>query len=167
MKKRTAIYLLVFLLLLLLLVIAGQRFNQPVVAPVEGAKAPPISGRTVEGTDISLSDFNGRRVIITFWQTQSPPSLRELENLTALKRANGDKLGIITINEKGQQADIYSFVKNKKLLTPVVLDDAKYSLANLYKVDYMPTTFILDRHGIIVKKANGGMTAAEMLEYLK
>lgn len=141
--------------------------DQPLVGPVEGAKAPPISGNTIEGSNLSLADFSGRRVIITFWQTESQPSIRELETLTALKQANGNNLGIITINEKGTRQLVYTFVKDKKLLTDVIIDDKKHALANLYKVDYMPTTFILDRHGIIVKKSNGGMTADEMLKYLK
>lgn len=167
MNKRKLIYALVFFLLLLLVVIAGRRIDQPLVAPAEGAKAPPIFGKTIEGNKLSLADFSGRRVIITFWQTQSQPSLRELETLTALKQANGDKLGIITINENGAQQSVYTFVKDKKLLTDVIIDDSKHPLANLYKVDYMPTTFILDKHGIIVKKSNGGMTEKEMLTYLK
>lgn len=165
MKKVLPILVIGWLVLLLVGITACGQPQKP-VAPVEGAAAPEFSGTALNGETISLRELRGNPAVVTFWRSESPPALRELGILQELRAEKGDALGIISVNVKEDKARVEVLAKERKLTYPVILDP-KLNLANLYKIDLMPTTFILDGSGIILKRANGGLTKQEILDVLK
>ncbi|MCL5935586.1 MAG: redoxin domain-containing protein [Firmicutes bacterium] len=155
------------LLALLVVVLAGCGEKPRTVAPVEGAQAPDFSGPALNGKTIALKDLRGKQAVLSFWRTDSPPGIRELNALTELQEEKGDKVEILTVNVGEDKTQVDIFIKEKKLALPVILDDGKTTIAKLYRIDYIPTTFILDEQGVILKKVNGGMVKSEVDNVLK
>jgi len=154
------------ILVILLLVVAGCG-SKAKSAPVAGAKAPLISGTTIDGKKVSTEDLTGKVVFLTFWQVQSPPSLRELAALQDLQNAFDNKVAVLSINLGEDTDEVRGYLQDKKVKLPVLIDDDKKTLANLYRIDIMPTTFVLNRKGIISIVREGGLQYDEMEELVK
>ncbi len=153
----------ILIVLLLAFGLSGCTKKPEVTAPVEGAQAPDFKITTLAGNTVSLQELLDEPVILTFWRTDSPPSRRELRNLTELKTELGDKVNILAINVGENKKTIEVFLKDNKVNVPVGLDTDKGPITNTYRIDYMPTTFVLDDNGVILKKANGGMSKTDLI----
>ncbi|MDA8234624.1 MAG: redoxin domain-containing protein [Clostridia bacterium] len=157
-----------FLSLLLLLILAtGGCGSKDKVAPIVGAKAPEVTGNTVNQEKITLADFKGQVVFLTFWQTQSRPSQRELSVLNDLQRNQEENVAVITVNLGEDSIEVKKFLQDQKIMVPVIIDDPNMTLANLYRIDIIPTTFVIDRKGFIYQVLKGGLQYDQMEELVK
>ena len=63
----------------------------------EGVAAPDFTGELMDGTSITLSELQGKPVIINFWATWCGPCVKEMPAFERLKDDFGDKIGIIAV----------------------------------------------------------------------
>jgi peroxiredoxin len=129
-----------------------------------GNKAPDFSLQTPEGEKISLSDFQGRAVIVNFWATWCPPCRAEMPEFQKLYAPNQDKLTILAINLQEPNVDgILAFKEELGFSYPILLDPDAL-VKKKYNVFTQPVTYFIDRNGIIVDKKLGPLTVAELNE---
>lgn len=113
-----------------------------------GMRAPDFTLPTLDGKQISLSDFRGKIVMINFWQDvqQSRNELSVIQDTyVSLPR---DEVAVLAISWKQTLAITQSVATSKGLTMPVLLDDngdvaAKYSITN------SPITLFIDGQGIV------------------
>ena len=115
-----------------------------------GQKAPEFSLSDINGKTASLSDFKGKVIILDFFATWCPPCRKEVPDFVELQKSYGDKefamIGIALV----KAADARAFADKMNMNYPVLVDDGKVS--NLYgPIRSIPTTFVLDKNGNIVK----------------
>jgi cytochrome c biogenesis protein CcmG/thiol:disulfide interchange protein DsbE len=136
----------------------------PDVAPREGYLAPDFTLDDLAGVKASLSDFRGRPVMINFWASWCPPCRAEMPDIVAAYGQHKDKgFVVLGINEGESVEYVRPFADDFKMTFPVLLDkDGK--VADLYRVRGLPTSFFVDRNGVIVSIFYGPMTG-ESLEY--
>ena len=111
----------------------------------------------LDGTTLTLSDLKGKVVFLNFWATWCPPCRMEMPSMERLYQALKDKgLVMIAVNggEAAEQAS--GFMRENALTFPVVLDRTG-SVSGQYSVQAIPTTYILDRRGLIVARKTGAM----------
>jgi peroxiredoxin len=120
-----------------------------------GKGAPNFSLRNVEGQDVSLIDFKGKVVLLNFWASWCPPCRTELPRLNALKKSyEGKNFEIVAIATDRSSSPVIDFVKKHNITLPVLLDtDVKVS--RKYKVFSLPTSFLINKRGIMVEKFIG------------
>lgn len=129
-------------------------------------KAHNFTLRDVNGKEVSLASLKGKTVLLNFWATWCPYCVREMPALQNLHRKYGKKgLVILTINVEDTQT-AKEFLRAKGFTFKAVVD-AENIVSDLYGVEVLPTTFIINRDGDIVNKLEGGHTEKELLAFLK
>jgi len=114
----------------------------------QGVAAPNITVTTLEGETVSLRDLKGKRVILDFWATWCAPCVREIPHFVALNNElPDDELVIIGISKENEEV-LQTFVAENDMNYLVV--SQKKQLPSPYAdVRAIPTTFFIDRNGII------------------
>jgi peroxiredoxin len=110
--------------------------------------------KDLDGKTVRLADYQGKVVLLEFWATWCGPckeSMPELERLYATYRDRGFEIIAISLDES--ESAVREFVEEYRLSFTVVIDDVDVNSA--YGVFSIPTTFILDKSGQIVKKHLG------------
>jgi peroxiredoxin len=113
----------------------------------QGVLAPNFSVTTLDRETIQLSELKGKRVVLDFWATWCPPCRKEIPHFVQLrKETSADQLVIIGISSEDADT-LKSFVKKNGINYPIASAD---DFPSPYKdVTGIPTTFFIDRNGVI------------------
>jgi cytochrome c-type biogenesis protein len=115
----------------------------------------------LDGRQVSLSDYRGKVVFIDFWATWCPPCREAIPYVEELsnKYKNNKKVVVLGINI-GEDADtVANFLNKQQMSYPVLLGDDDV-LSN-YKINAVPTFFIIDQKGKVAKKYSGFMPGSD------
>ena len=144
---------LALLLSLLVLYIGVQKREAEVnqlKGDLAGRPAPNFTLKTVDGKIVSLKDFQGKVVLINFWATWCPPCREELPLFEEVYEKYKDR-GFVVLAINTDPENLKDFLKEfgVKLTFPILVGDDK--ILDLYPVRGLPTSFLVDREGRIVK----------------
>jgi peroxiredoxin len=118
-------------------------------------KAPEFSLKDLNGRTVTLASLKGKVVLLNFWATWCPPCISEMPKFNKLyKEMKGRGLEIVAISADRSESYVKDFI-SKNSLEFKVLYDADRSVVKSYKVFSMPTTFLIDKNGIIIEKFFG------------
>ena len=144
---------------------AGQQPDEATVN-LEGKPAPNFTLVDLHGRKVSLADYKGKAVLVNFWATWCAPCKIEIPWFTKLRDQYASQgfeiLGISNDDlDKDDQprlteekAAIGKFATDMHMNYPVLLDAD--SIAKPYGgVDSLPTSFFVDRKGVIVAQTIG------------
>jgi len=108
-----------------------------------------------EGRTIRLSDFRGKIVFLNFWTTWCFDCRIEMPNMEKLhqKFKNRD-FAMVTINLQESASQVKRFFKKFKLTFTALLD-SDGEIGARFRITAIPTTFILNKEGIIIGKVMG------------
>jgi len=122
--------------------------------------------KDLNGKDVSLSDFKGKKVFLNFWATWCPPCKAEMPDIEKLYQETKDSdLVILAVNLGDNKDTVKSFIdKNKYNFT--ILLDLDQNIGMQYNITAIPTSFFIDKEGNIVSSKMGGMTMEEMKIYI-
>ena len=119
------------------------------------AKAKDFTLGNLEGSLVSLKDFQGKVVFLNFWATWCPPCRAEMPAMEKLwQKFREEEFVILAVDVREGKEKVSSFVKENGLTFPVLLD-SRGGVANTYGIRAIPTTYLLDPEGRIVGKALG------------
>lgn len=134
----------------------------------EGNKAPDFQLKMVNGTDVKLSDLQGKKVILNFWATWCPPCKAEIPHMQDFYESRDKtEVEILAINLTSTEKNpgkVKEFVKDRNVTFPVLLDQDGY-IGDQYQAITIPTSYLIDSQGIVRKKIVGPMDKA-MVEQL-
>lgn len=124
--------------------------NVPVGLQV-GDLAPNFTLSSLNGRQVSLNDFRGKPVMLNFWFATCPGCLQEIpgmQSLYASQQAAGKDFVILGVNSVDDAQTARDFVQTSGLTYQMVLDNNQ-SVARLYNLGATPTSYFIDRQGII------------------
>jgi thiol-disulfide isomerase/thioredoxin len=116
-----------------------------------GKPAPSFSVSTANGKGkVDLSSLKGKVVIVDFWATWCGPCKESFPKLQELyTKYNSSGLEIVGLSEDDENQGIAEFGQaHGSVKFPIGWDNAK-STAGQYKPPTMPTSFIIDKNGIV------------------
>jgi thiol-disulfide isomerase/thioredoxin len=127
------------------------QIEEPGAAGRIQALAPNFAWYDPSGKDVRLSDFRGKLVVVNFWATNCQACLREMPALNRVARSEPDVV-FLEINIKGMGESVErveSFLERLAVerLTPLL--DTQLATATRFGVFSLPTTFFIDRDGVI------------------
>lgn len=149
-----------FCLFSALCLLYSDAFSQPpspyAIEKLSGQKAPDFTLNDINGKPVSLSSFKGKVVLLNFWATWCPPCRAEIPSMNRLQeKLKSRGLVVIAVSTDNRIDEPKRFVQQNPV-NFIVLHDSNLKVSRtIYKVFMMPTTFLIDRRGIIVEKYFG------------
>jgi len=138
-------------------IVVLARYTQTPNSLVENAlQAPQFSLANLDGKNVSLKDFANKVIVVDFWATWCAPCREEIPHLNKLyENYRGKGLVVVGISMDTEEAEVVKqFAKEFRMEYPVVMADENVQ-QDFGGVLGLPTTFIIDRKGNIVKKYTG------------
>ncbi len=125
----------------------------------KGYLAPNFTISDVDGNKVSLSEFKGKPVFINFWASWCPPCKEEMPFIEEAYKKHKDQITFLMINviETDTISDLQAFMNENQFTFPVQLDK-KNLVTDLYQVYGFPTSYFINKNGIITDKVAGGMS---------
>ncbi len=133
------------------------------------AKMPSFSlPNAVSGSTVNSADFAGKTLLVTFFATWCPPCMQEVPTLIELhqqfSKANFSVVGL-SVDEGG--ADVVAkLVEKRSINYPVLMADAT-TTRNFGGVVGIPTSFLINKEGNVVKKYPGYVPHAVLEQDIK
>ena len=126
-----------------------------------GNLAPDFELRDLDGKTVSLRGLRGSPVLLNFWATWCPPCRAEMPYLQQIyEQWTSQGLVLLTINLMESSSEVRGFMQSNGLSFPVLLDSTG-SVGTKYNVSGIPTTFFIDKDGIIQEMKVGGFRSKE------
>jgi thiol-disulfide isomerase/thioredoxin len=124
-----------------------------------GQKFPGFNEIDFAGKPLSLSAYRGKVTLIDFWATWCGPCRSEMPNVIATYRNyHTQGFEIIGVSLDEDRAALANYVSAQGMMWPQYFDGQGWNnkLAKKCGVESIPTSYLLDRHGIIIAKGLRG-----------
>ncbi|MCL5023080.1 MAG: TlpA family protein disulfide reductase [Nitrospirae bacterium] len=120
-----------------------------------GASAPDFVLKEVNQKTVSLSGLKGNVVLINFWATWCPPCRGEMPSLNKLYRDYRNRgLVVLAVSTDRSIDSVRDYLSSHPVDFPVLIDsDSK--VARRFKVFSLPTSYLLDRNGKVLRRFLG------------
>jgi len=117
-------------------------------SPSLGYLAPDFTLFDLEGRAITLSELEGKPVLLNFWATWCPPCRAEMPALQEFHERYGDQVTLLGINWAEDPETVRRFLERYGITYPNVLDRQGKAFV-LYRLTGIPTTFFLDEERVV------------------
>jgi len=134
-------------------------------APQAGFAAPDFSLNSPDGKTYSLSEFRGQAVLLNLWATWCPPCRAEMpaiEKMYLEYKENGFIVLAINMTYQDDPLAVVPFTKEFGLTFPILLEETGATAA-LYQLRSLPSSFFINRDGIISEVVIGGPMSETLL----
>jgi cytochrome c biogenesis protein CcmG/thiol:disulfide interchange protein DsbE len=132
--------------------------------PRRGFAAPDFTLDTLDGQTITLSDLQGQVVLINFWASWCLPCREEMPAIQRVYEQYRDQgFVVLAVNLQEQDAHVAAFVDQLELTFPVLMD-RDGDVFDRYRIMALPSTFFVDRAGVIQDLAVGGLLSQAFIE---
>lgn len=136
-----------------------------------GAPAIGFSATDIAGKPISLADYRGKVVLLDFWATWCAPCRGEMPNVKKVYSTyNGKGFEIIGVSMDNSRQSLDAYLKEQNMTWRQIYDGRgwKAEIGQLYAIQSIPATFLIDREGRIryknLRGAELGEAVARLLE---
>ena len=136
--------------------------------PPNGTVAPgfTLSALGQPGQRVSLSQYQGKPVIINFWASWCTPCQQETPLLASWYKQQHGHVVLLGLDENDTATDALTFARAKGVSYPIGFDP-NVTVAPAYNVDGLPQTFFLNAEHRIVDHVLGAVTKAELAKGLR
>ncbi|NJO38697.1 MAG: TlpA family protein disulfide reductase [Rhizobiales bacterium] len=142
------------LLLTLALIPPADAFN---FVATDAGPVPEVTFLDADGHERSLSEFQGRVVVLNLWATWCAPCRKEMPSLDRLQQTlGGADLEVIALAvDRGDLARVLDFYREVGVETLAVYHDSSAKAGRTLRAPGLPTTLIIDRKGDEVGRVLG------------
>ena len=129
----------------------------------ESKYAQDFTLTTLQGEQVSLSDYKGKIVILNFWTSWCGPCKEEMPHMQSFSEKHSD-VAMLAVNltsmDLGLDA-VKQFVEEYRLTFPILLDEADV-VGKAYNILTIPTSYMIDPEGRVFKEVIGPMDETMM-----
>jgi peroxiredoxin len=157
-RKVLSVSAVICLVVLFICISCGRKadLSETSEKAVIGAPAPDFVLKSIDGKDVRLSDYKGQVVLLNFWATWCPPCRSEMPSIESLSRKmKGYDFVILAVSIDGFETSQLKNIVSPNHYTFTVLHDPEQGVADVYLISGIPTTYIIDKNGVIIDKSVG------------
>lgn len=168
MKKRR-FFIRTGILLVMLAALCYTMYNSVFAKPdrvKEGSIAPNFVLQSVDGERIELKDLKGKGVFLNFWGTWCGPCKQEFPYMANQYQVFKDRgVEIVAVNVGESNIAVKNFMDAYGVNFPVAMDKDR-QVTEAYDITPLPTTFLINPEGKVIKVIKGTMTERNVYEYM-
>ena len=134
------------------------------IAQSDRIAAPTISGMTLNGTQVALTQ--GKVAVVNVWASWCSPCRAEEPTLSALAKKYVDVqfVGILT---RDNPVNAEAFTRTRKTPYPTLIDDSiLIGFRKSLPANAIPTTVVLDKNGKVAARISGSVTVASLSQLI-
>jgi thiol-disulfide isomerase/thioredoxin len=125
-----------------------------------------VTLKDLRGQEVRLSDHRGKVVLINFWATWCKPCETEMPVLQAsFQKLRHGRFVILAINTLDSSSLAAEHIRSRGYTFPVLFDQREEA-ANRFRVRRLPTSFLIDRKGIVREQILGSLLTEERIAEL-
>jgi len=144
---------------------SGSSTFGEIPAPRQGFLAPDFTLETITAENITLSELRGQAVLVNLWATWCPPCRSEMPAIQKLYDEYKDEgfivLGVDMTYQDNASA-VQPFIQENELTFPILMDNTG-QVAQRYALHSLPSSFFIDRTGVIQEVVIGGPMSEALL----
>ncbi len=136
---------------LVVVALLGCAAARPAVRPSAqgvGQRVDDLRATGLDGREVRVSDADGRVRIVDFWASWCEPCREQLPLLERLSREHAD-LSVYAISFDDDRAPLEAFLANVPVSFPILWDRAGDGLGDRLAIRRLPTTWVIDRAGVV------------------
>jgi peroxiredoxin len=132
-----------------------------------GQPAPDFCLQSAAGNRECLGDYRGQIVLLNFWATWCVPCRAEMPEIENTYRAHRERgFQVLAINVQEAEAEVRPFVGELGLTFPALMD-RDTAVARAYLARALPSSFLVDRRGVVQFVRVGPLTGTMLEEQLR
>jgi len=132
-----------------------------------GSPVPDFTLPGLDGSDIRLSDYRGRIVLVNFWASWCSPCRAEMPEIEHVYRTYRDAGFLaIGVNQLEPAPQVRAFIEEHQLTWIFALDQDG-AVSQRWGVFGIPQSYLIDREGNIVKSWLGVLSRQELEQELR
>lgn len=136
----------------------------------KGNAAPNFTLTTLEGEEVTLADYKGKKVVLNLWATWCGPCKAEMPHMQNYYEdmAAKENVEILAVNLTSSDVGVdkvQAFQEDYALSFPIPLDEDGV-VGDIYQAITIPTTYMIDTTGTIQNKIVGPMDEQMLAEYV-
>jgi thiol-disulfide isomerase/thioredoxin len=121
-----------------------------------GAPIPDLQVQSLSGKKIAVDSYRGRVLLLDVWASWCGPCKQELPMLDAMaRRLKGQGVEVLAVSVDQERANVDKFLKGHGKWALTIAHDPAGAIAEQLQPDKMPTSYVIDRAGI-VRYVNAG-----------
>lgn len=124
----------------------------------EPVTAPDFTLEDMDEEKHSFKELRGKVVLLNFWATWCPPCRREMPSMERVyQKLKGEHFTVIAVNQMEDGDHVFAYTGQLEVdPTFTILFDKDSKVSNSYRVNGLPTTYLIDKQGNIRYRAIGG-----------
>ncbi len=134
----------------------------------EGDKAPNFTLKTLDGTKShTLKGLKGDVVLVNLWASWCKGCKKEMPKFVDLQKSYKKGFKLVTVNLDDDSEKAHKFLQSVEKKTGskipfITLSDPSKSVAKEYKCAAMPSSYLIDKHGVIQQVIVGSLDADDI-----
>lgn len=167
-NQRIILYILILIAGASWIVLSANTTNAAtgkISAPQAGFVAPDFTLKSPDGEEYTLSKLKGNAVLVNLWATWCPPCRAEMPAIEKMYQEYKDQGFIVLAVDMTYQDDptnVVPFAQEHGLTFPILLEETG-DVATLYQLRSLPSSFFINRAGVIQEVVIGGPMSEALL----
>lgn len=153
--------------LIFIILVAGLiYYNLPNYDYEIGAEAPDFSLAALDGAEVSLSDYQGDKVLLMFWSGSCSSCLESLPEIQQLYERELADFQILTISLTSNVEQLNEIMESNNYQFEVLLDETN-EVSEEYLVNTFPKLVVIDEQGRIESEQIGAFDYQDLEELIE
>ena len=115
-----------------------------------GSPAPEITVQRMSGKSVSVSSYRGQVLLLDVWASWCGPCKQELPMLDDIAaRLRGKGVEVLAVSVDQERDNVVKFLGSRGRWSLTIAHDPRGEIADRLQPEKMPTSYIIDREGII------------------